>query len=205
MYFTIVPSHHRVWVDGTITRCPVRWQWRNGATVRWQCRWCDETMKRWRWYDTKRCSIAPSLSCNNQVVVLGARSFVAPGENIVSSSSNHRAIIIAPSRHCSIDPTFDAWCNGTIVNCVALSGSHINRPLKRVLKHVRVVDRHALGHVQSVPTSSSKRYSQHANSWQSVFDYYIVHIVGSKSRTITCKYQYSFVYIPCSYFYVYLL
>ena len=66
-YFTMVPSHHRVWVDGAITRwCDV-----NDAMVR-QCGG-DGVMKRWHNDDgtmaTTRCSIAPSLSCHRTITL----------------------------------------------------------------------------------------------------------------------------------------
>ena len=58
--FTFVPSHHRVWVDGAMTR------WCDRAMMR--CCNNEDAMTWWRWCDTcstmtiKRRSIAPLLS-----------------------------------------------------------------------------------------------------------------------------------------------
>ena len=71
--FTIVPSHHRVWVDGAMTMA--RWFDDDDAMV-WQCDG-DGAMTRLRWCDRimtmKRCSIAPSASHHRYRVIAPSR------------------------------------------------------------------------------------------------------------------------------------
>ena len=79
-FFTIVPSHNCVWVDGAMTRCcdddgamtMTRWyEYCAGDGAKTQWWWCDRIMAMKRW------SIAPSVLRHRTILI---------------SSSHHRAI-----------------------------------------------------------------------------------------------------------------